>query len=219
MKKFIILLSIISIWTIIPLSLSAQEKQQPGSPLAYNGFSGGMMLHAGWLWAGRTTLTTSQGESLPTQNVAGLAYGIGGSVRFHFGNHLRIGTEGYGTYMHYGNENTSKFSIGWGGVCFDYQFHAGRLHPYAGVTVGGGSATNLTFLEHVDNDFITEDNVSYRKYGFMAVTPFIGIEYELNQRMRLTLKADWLMNVSNPQPDFPIGPRVYIGFCFYHLKK
>lgn len=187
-------------------------------PLAYNGFSGGMMLHAGWVWGGSTTLSTPQGNQLAEQKVAGFTNGIGGQMRFHFGKHLRIGAEGYGTYLRYG-KTQSKFGIGWGGISIDYQFNAGRFYPYAGITVGGGSATNLTLLESLSNDLVTEQHVSYRKYAFAALTPFIGVEYEISQRLRLILKADWLLNVSNPQPDFPKGPRIYIGFCFYHMNK
>lgn len=215
MKKILILIATI-VLVVAPLSVLAGNSSR--KPLAYRGFSGGMMLHAGWLWGGRTTLQTPQGDALHSLDMSGITTGIGGGLRFHFGNHLRVGTEGYGTYLKYG-EHSSKFGIGWGGLCVDYQFHAGKFSPYLGVTVGGGSATNLTFPEHLVNDFITEQHVSYRKYSFAAVAPFIGVEYELNQRMRLVVKADWLMNVSNPQPDFPKGPRIYIGFSFYHLKK
>ena len=63
---------------------------------------------------------------------------------------------------------------------------------------------------------MTDEDVSFRKYGFAAVAPFIGTEFVVTDRVRLLFKADWLMNVGRPQPDFPHGPRIYVGFIFYH---
>lgn len=184
-----------------------------------NGFSGGMMLHTGWVGGGTISLQEPGGGSLPSQKIKGFPYGIGGALRLHFGDNLRIGTEGYGTYLTYGEYN-SKFGIGWGGVLADYQWHFGKLHPYAGMTIGGGAASNLTFTTLIsDNDSVVEENVSYRDYGFMAIAPFVGVEYSLSSKARLVVKADWLFNASNPQPDFPSGPRIYVGFTFYYLKN
>lgn len=189
----------------------------PEGALAYKGFSGGMMAHTGWVDAGALSLTDAAGNPLPAHRIQGMPYGLGGSLRFHFGNHLRIGGEGYGTYLSYG-EYGSRIGVGWGGVSADWQWHAGRFHPYAGFTFGGGTVRNLTLAEPAVPDHITERDASYRKYGFMAAAPFVGVEWELSSRMRLVVKADWLMNAGRYRPDFPCGLRVYAGFVFCHLS-
>ena len=94
----------------------------------------------------------------------------------------------------------------------------GRFHPYVGVTIGGGSAKNLILLNDTPNDFVVEnESASYRSYPFMAVDPFIGVEYKATRRLNLLLKVDYLMNVTNRQADFVTGPRIYFGFIFCHL--
>ena len=111
------------------------------------------------------------------------------------------------------------FGIGWGGLLVDWQWHAGRFHPFAGVTVGGGVVRNTTFTHPAGNDFVTEEGMSFRKYGFTALAPFVGTEFALTARIGLMVKADWLVNAGRPQPDFPQGPRLYVGFIFYHCGE
>ena len=106
-----------------------------------------------------------------------------------------------------------------GGLLVDWQWHAGRFHPFAGVTVGGGVVRNTTFTHPAGNDFVTEEGMSFRKYGFTALAPFVGTEFALTARIRLMVKADWLVNAGRPQPDFPQGPRLYVGFIFYHCGE
>ena len=69
--------TLIILLTITTLSGFAQEKQL---------FDGGMMLHAGYLNGNIKALD---------YNTKGMTYGIGGMLRFHIGNHLRVGGEGY----------------------------------------------------------------------------------------------------------------------------
>ena len=137
---------------VLPVLLTGGEgvAAPPGGPLAFRGFSGGMALHTGWVGGGNVRLTTPAGRPLPVQRVRGVPFGIGGSIRFHFGEHLRVGTEGYGTYLDYGGTG-SRFGIGWGGLLVDWQWHAGRFHPFAGVTVGGGVVRNTTFTHPAGN--------------------------------------------------------------------
>lgn len=179
--------------------------------MAYSGYSGGMMLHTGYVSAGTINIT-SGGSSVPHE-ISGMPTGIGGAIKFGFGRHLRVGTEGYVSTLKYGGYG-SYASVGWGGVLADCIWYAGRIHPFAGATLGGGNVKNLTLSGPVGNDFVAEEGVSFRKYGFMCVTPFAGVEYAASSHMRLTFKVDWIINVSNRQPDFPGGPRIYLGFMF-----
>ena len=75
---------------VLPVLLTGGEgvAAPPGGPLAFRGFSGGMALHAGWVGGGSVRLTTPAGRPLPVQRVRGVPFGIGGSIRFHFGEHL-----------------------------------------------------------------------------------------------------------------------------------
>lgn len=187
---------------LVSLSLSAQR-------FSYRGFSGGMMLHAGWIDGGDISVGGLQ------QSMNGVAKGIGGALKVQFGDHLRIGTEGYTSALSYGDYGSS-LSVGWGGLLVDWAFenHRGRI-GYFGATVGGGVVKNLTLSEEPADDFAPEDNLSFRKYGVPIVAPFVGTELPLTERMNLTVKADYLIPIGNV-PDFPSGVRLYVGFMFKH---
>ena len=182
-----------------------------GGGFRYSGYSGGMMLHSGSVSAG-TVSFNGQGGAF-RQKMAGMPTGIGGAVRLGFGSWFRVGTEGYVSTLKYG-ENGSNSRIGWGGLLVDGVWKAGRLWPFAGVTIGGGSVKNLTLNHAPRLDFDAEQDVSYRKYSFMTAVPFAGVEVAVSSHMHIVFKVDWMPNLSNPQPDFPKGPRVYIGFSF-----
>lgn len=189
-----------------------------GGKFGFSGFSGGMMLHTGYVSGGTVMLTDAGGAQVFSQKMSGMPLGIGGALKLHFGNWLRVGTEGYSTSLSYGDFD-SYMNIGWGGLLADCLFNAnGRFMPFAGVTVGGGVAKNLTVTERTPADFTVENNASFRKYTFMCVVPFAGVEYAATPRVRVVLKADYMLNVSNRQNDFATGPRIYLGFMFYHKK-
>lgn len=188
--------------TVLSLSLSARDG------LGYRGFSGGMMLHSGWVSGGDINIGGLN------QSMRGLPTGIGGALKVRFGEHLRVGTEGYTSALSYGDYNSS-LSVGWGGLLVDWIFEGDKLSPYFGATVGGGVVKNLTLSEKPADDFVAENNISFRKYGVLVITPFIGIERPLTERMDLNLKADCIVPLASA-PDFPFGVRLYIGFMFKH---
>lgn len=192
------------------LSLSAAVAQQKDNSLAYNGFSGGMMLHAGWADRGAITIGTT-----PAQSLRGVPMGIGGALKIRFGNHLRVGTEGYTSSLGYGDYGSS-LSIGWGGLLVDWCWQWGRLKPYVGATIGGGVVENLTLTTHPQEDLVPEENLSYRHYGVGVVVPFAGVEWPLTDRMSVTVKADRMTPLGAADFDFPSGVRCYIGFMFNH---
>ena len=198
---------ILSILAVSQATIAQDTK--PQGALSYRGFSGGMMLHAGWVVRGDMMVGSS------TQSLSGATLGIGGAVRFRFGDHLRIGTEGYTSSLGYGKWGSS-LSIGWGGLLVDWSWKVGRLTPCVGATIGGGRVTNLTLTSNPALDTLPEEQLSYRTYGVGVVVPFVGIEYPLSERMSLVAKGDWLFSLSSQEFDFPSGVRCYVGVMFTH---
>ena len=184
----------------------------------YSGFSGGMMVHSGYLQSQKFNITNHSGHSLQTLQAKGVPFGIGGAAKVHLGKYLRVGGEGYVSNLNYGEYN-SIFSLSYGGVLVDCIWQNKRFSPYIGVLFGGGSTQNTTLFASTPDDFIAEENVSYRKNSFLALTPFVGVEYALNDKIRLTLKADYLVNLNSAPNDFASGVRIFVGFMFYRLKS
>lgn len=184
--------------------------------MPYSGFSGGMLFHTGYVWGGTADLT-SGGLPVGSQRMEGMPTGLGGGARLHFGKHLRIGGEGHLSTLNYG-DYASHIRIGWGGILADCIWQKRKFSPFAGVTFGGGSAKNLTLTSKTPLDFEVEPNASYRKYSFLCIVPFAGVEYAATDKVRIMLKADYMLNLTNRQPDFVSGPRIYIGFSFYRTK-
>lgn len=184
----------------------------------YSGFSGGMMVHSGYLQSQEFNITNHSGHSLQNLQAKGVPFGIGGAAKVHLGKYLRVGGEGYVSNLNYGEYN-SIFSLSYGGVLVDCIWQNKRFSPYIGVLFGGGSTQNTTLFASTPDDFIAEENVSYRKDSFLALTPFVGVEYALNDKIRLTLKADYLVNLNSAPNDFASGVRIFVGFMFYRLKS
>ncbi len=195
--------------TVVASVVGLMASNGGGWDLSYRGFSGGMMLHAGYADCGSINVG---GVS---QRMAGLPVGIGGALKVRFGDHLRVGTEGYTSSLGYGDYGSS-LSIGWGGLLVDMVWQMGRFAPYAGVTIGGGAVENLTLTSDPKMDTLPELNTSYRKYGVGVVVPFAGVEYGLTERMSLTFKADYMLPLGTSESDFPSGVRCYVGFMFNH---
>ncbi|MBO7602991.1 MAG: hypothetical protein J6S97_01085 [Bacteroidales bacterium] len=195
MKK--VLSALVLLLSILPAQ--AQEKK------LFNGFDGGMMVHTGYL-------SGSIGpDRIPAK---GLPLGIGGVIRLHVGNHFRVGSEGYvSTLDQRGNGSYVKY--GWGGILADACVVLGKVMPYAGLTVGGGSATTLLMEETPKTAWAPIDGTIYHKQGFLALCPFAGCDFIVSDVMHLTLKADWL-NCLGRNVSAPSGPRIYFGFLFYH---
>lgn len=186
------------------------------SPLAFSGYSGGMMVHSGYVSAGNVSFANPDGSSSSIARISGLPVGIGGALKIHFGKHLRIGTEGYSSNLRYGKHGSYEHT-GWGGLLIDGVLPLGKWFPFAGITIGGGGVKNVTAFQDTTGDYTLDNGTtSYRKYTFMAIAPFIGVEYALTGRVHLVLKADWLLDATSRQSDFVSGPRVYFGFMFCH---
>lgn len=180
-----------------------------------NGFSGGMALHTGYLYAGTPIFSTIDGIALNGEKVHGAPMGIGGALKLHFGRHFRIGGEGYSSTLVYGKAK-NRWSLGWGGLLVDSHWQIKKWELFAGGTAGFGAVRHLVLLDANPNDLQIEVQSVYRKYSVVILVPFAGVEYAFTEKMRLYLKLDYAFNISNRQPDFAEGLRVYLGFSFYH---
>lgn len=170
-----------------------------------SGFDGGMMLHTGYIKG-----------SFPQVDYpfSGAPFGIGGVIRVHIGEHWRIGSEGYVSTLSL-LKNGSYAKYGWGGLLGDFYWRFGRFVPYAGLTAGGGANTNLLIMGEKQEEWEPVENTYYNKQGFFALDPFIGCDFVVSEAFHLTLKTDWL-NCINKTYRIPSGPRLYLGFIFYH---
>ena len=185
-----------------------------GKKLNFQGYSGGMMLHTGYLFGGELNM----GDASSPTKIQGTPFGIGGALRFHFGKHLRIGTEGYSSNLRYGEKKNSFLSLGWGGLLIDCQWKIKKTTIFCGGTIGGGSVKNVAVADGI-NPNSSEKNAVYRKYGLMLITPFVGMEYAVSSRINVAVKVDCVVNLTKKQSDFAIGPRIYTGFIFSHAKQ
>lgn len=213
MKKIVL-----ALFVILVLSSTLSAKERGDKRLSYRGFSGGMMLHTGYVSSGDFTITGVAG-SLPREvRAEGMPTGMGGAIRFSFGDHLRIGGEGYVSNLKYGEYDNSRISLGWGGLLVDMIFEGRKISPYIGMTLGGGRVRNLTIFQPTPLDFVNEEEISFRSYSVAIVTPYVGVEYPLTSKMRVVFKVDYVLSLSKLQPDFVHGPRVYLGFVFDRTK-
>jgi hypothetical protein len=174
-----------------------------------------MMLHTGYIQSRSFDIITESGD-VSKRQLKGAPFGLGGALRVHFGEHLRVGAEGYVSTFSYG-ENDSYASVGWGGLLVDGAWVIDRWTVFAGGTVGGGSMKHIAMSDNDHDDYVVEgENAMFREYSFVVVVPFVGAEYALTRKVHLTIKMDYMCNVSNWQDDFIAGPRLYFGFMFCH---
>ena len=185
----------------------------------YRGFSGGMFMHSGYSWCNPYTTSSHIDGSIQSILLKGAPIGIGGAAKVHFGtltDLLRIGTEGGSTTIPY-NPRPSYFHIGWGGLTFDYMRQTNKkIHPFAGILVGGGGIKNHIFIKGSANDMKSEENILFRKYIIMHIAPYIGAEIEISRQFRISLKADYLIHTTDNHADLPQMLRFYVGFMFCH---
>lgn len=173
------------------------------------GFSGGMMVHTGYL---------SGCDNPFGYDLNGATFGIGGVAKLHLSDHFRAGFEGYFSNMGLKKDiQSGSFNkMFWTGLLADWFWKAGKFYPYIGATVGGGMETAYYMFEGDKQDWNPEPFAVYNKKPFFAVDPFIGVEYAVGEALRLTLKADWLLAINKDGLNRPMGPRIYFGFIFAH---
>ena len=204
MKRFLSIISILFI-SLHSVEIHAEEQKM------IKGFSGGMMVHAGYVFG-------SDCPVLPALKISNATFGLGGVAKVHFTNHLRAGFEGYFSKanLHRGMESGSHNKVFWAGALADWYWKTGRLYPFVGLTVGGGQETSFYMFEGNKHDWLPETGVIFRKQPFLAVDPHFGVEYAVGKALHLIMKADWLIAVNSEGLNRPHGPRVYFGIIFSH---
>ena len=203
MKKIRFLLYILAT-VLATANLQAQEKKK-----VIKGFSGGMMVNAGYVF----------GQDSPSSyniRISDATFGLGGCAKLHFTEHFRAGFEGYfsSAPLHRGMERGSHNKLFWSGALADWFWTKDKFRPYVGVTVGGGMETALYMFEGDKHDWLPEGPTILHKQGFFAVDPYAGVEYAVGKALRLTLKADWLIAINSDGFNRPTGPRIYFGIIF-----
>lgn len=219
MRKLLLVYIILSVSLLLSAENTSLEsdtiKAKRRHPLAFSGCSGGMMVNVGYGFSGTYRLYDADGVSLGDFRRQGVPVGMGGAARIHFGNHLRVGAEGYVSTMRYA-AHAGYAQIGWGGITVDSQWAVRRWTLFAGGMIGGGSHKNLDVVNDASTHEYQVSSSSYRTYPFMAVAPYVGAEFALTRKVHVVAKVDYVVNVTARRPDFVTGPRFFIGFMFCH---
>ncbi|NMB37063.1 MAG: hypothetical protein GX993_03345 [Bacteroidales bacterium] len=195
-------------------SLYAQNEQKSGI-LRYNGFQGGMMLHAGYLSGSPAEMPG--GSEIPfSYKASGITKGIGGAARVRFGEYWRVGTEGYVSTLSLNKDLSegSYVSSAWGGVLTDFYLERNRWSFFIGTTLGVGARKNLLIFEGSMSDWKAEENAYFHKNTFFAIDPFLGVEFAITDVIHLVFRVDCLLQIDNKKLSDLVGPRAYIGFMF-----
>lgn len=189
----------------------------------YQGFSGGMMVHLGYLYG-------SNDKAPMTMN--GGTMGIGGAARVHLWNHLRIGGEGFVSTLPvwmssvqtsaqspatpHTLQQGSYVRNGWGGILADAYWQCGKVLPFLGATVGGGTQRALYIADGSQTDWQEESHALFHRQTYFMLDPFVGIEVAVSTHMHLTFRADYVLPIQRIGLLAPHGPRIYIGMMFCH---
>lgn len=187
----------------------------------YQGFSGGMMGHAGYLFGENADAPKTDNGLICSPQ--GGTFGLGGALRVHLWKHLRVGGEGFVSTMNSGTTNMkhvlqkgSYIRTGFGGVLMDACWRKEKVWPYIGGSVGGGAMRSLYVLDGNQDDWIAENKAYLHKQSFFYVNPYVGMDWCMTKRVHLTLRMDWMLALSDKQLVLPTGPRFFFGFMFCH---
>ena len=220
----------------------AQPAKKHSSSHVFTGFSGGMLLHGGYLFASDPTKVFSNTGLGSLDYVKGLpkdgfCFGLGGALRCHLIDHIHLGAEGYVStmpLMHTG----SNVRTAWGGALCDFYSNWGRVRPMIGLTVGGGAMKRLyvpdkSAVEQTSASDTTIYNSSYVKTPFFFIDPYVGMEIGMGNHMALMIRIDYMLPFNIHSSGLteigkevkwdnfitPSGPRLYVGVMFGRLKK
>jgi hypothetical protein len=187
----------------------------------YQGFSGGMMGHAGYLF-GENADAPKADDGLICSPQGG-TFGLGGALRVHLWKHFRVGGEGFVSTMNSGTTNMkyvlqegSYIRTGWGGVLMDACWRKEKVWPYIGGSVGGGAMRSLYVLDGSQDDWIAENKAYLHKQSFFYVNPYVGMDWCMTQKVHMTFRVDWMVALHAGEVVLPTGPRLLVGFMFCH---
>ena len=197
------------------------EESNPDKSSVYQGFSGGMMLHTGYLFGvDKTAPVDAKGRSYSPQ---GAPIGVGGALRVHLWKLLRVGFEGSVSTLHWGLSDQrhhlqpgSYTRIGCGGVNADACWRKDKVWPYIGAAIGGGTMRSLFIIDGNQQDWTPEKETYFHKQSFFYVTPYVGCDYCMTQKIHLTFRMDWMLAVHQQTLIQPSGLRLYFGIMFTH---
>lgn len=173
------------------------------------GFSGGMMVHTGYQYGG---------DNPYGLDISSPTFGIGGCAKLHMSDHFRTGFEGYFSTapIRDGVESGSHNKLFWTGILADFFWKKGKFVPYAGATLGAGMETSFYLFEGDKHDWEIESKAVLHKQPFVAIDPYVGVEYKVGAALRLTVKTDWMFAINSDGLNKPMGPRIYFGCIFAH---
>lgn len=186
----------------------------------FQGCSGGMMVHAGYLFGQPAGAILPTGEQISMQ---GMTYGLGGSMRVNLWKYLRVGCEGFSSNLKTGVSNQHAFlqkgsyiRTGWGGVIADACWRMEKVWPFIGGSIGGGAMRTLSIVDGSQDDWQAEGIAILHKQGFGYVNPYVGMDYCITKRIHATFRIDWMLAFAKKQLVVPTGPRLYVGIMFCH---
>lgn len=187
----------------------------------YQGFSGGMMAHGGYLFGVNADAPKiADGVVCSPQ---GGTFGLGGALRVHLWKHLRVGGEGFVSTMNSGTTNMkhvlkegSYIRTGFGGVAIDACWRKEKVWPYIGGSIGGGAMRSLYVLEGSQDDWAAEDAAYLHKTPFMYVNPYVGLDWCMTKKVHMTFRIDWMVALHEGDVVKPTGPKLLVGFMFCH---
>lgn len=248
MKKSIL----IGLLALLSLGLAAQEQEYADAPKKekehvraseiFTGFSGGMMLHAGYMFAKDPRYVfsnTGLGSADYIKNLPrdGVCIGLGGALRIHLIDHIHLGAEGGVSTMPL-MKTGSNVRTGFGGAFCDFYANCGKVSPLIGLSVGGGTMKRLYVPDdppvvYNSGTDTTNYNSSYVKTPFFYLDPYIGMEIGLNNHMALLIRIDYMLPFGRTSSSLttlgqdvkwsnfmtPSGPRLYVGIMFGKLGK
>jgi len=191
------------------------------STRVFQGYSGGMLLHTGYLFGqDRNAPRNAEGTLCSPQ---GATFGIGGAARVHLWKYLRVGGEGFVSTMNVGTTDCrqllqpgSYVRTGWGGLLADACWRREKVWPYVGGTLGGGAMRSFYLLEGSQDDWTGETNALFHKQSFFVVDPYVGLDWCMTGKVHMTFRLDWMIALHKSKVVYPTGPRLYVGFMFCH---
>lgn len=210
-------------------SKQSESKQADKGHRIVTGFTGGMMLHAGYAFAQSPDELFHNGS---LQNIEGLSskgvmLGLGGALRLHLINHIHLGAEGGVSTMPL--MKSSSVRTGWGGALCGFYATVGKVQLGAGGVIGGGANKRLFVPDDItvqDSETQTIYNASFTKTPFFLLDPYVCMEIGISSHTNLIIKLDYMLPFGKGDSGIdtttvrwsnflsPSGPRLYVGVLF-----